>query len=146
MNSDPITISPEATVAEARAVMRAQGIRHLPVVSAGHLIGIISDRDVSIDDATLNRVRSLERLGEVTGESRPVEAVMSTSVHTVPVSATMAEAARMMLSRRVSALPLVEDDGRLIGIVTTTDCLLVSLTATDDLVGGLAQGAGEVDA
>lgn len=133
MTTDPITIGPDASVREARLRMREEGIRHLPVVSEGRLIGIVSDRDVRIDDRSLRRLETLERLGDVTGEGKPVEAVMSESVHTVTPVASMGDAARLMLSRRVSALPVVDENFVPIGIVTTTDCLLVSLTHDKDL-------------
>ena len=132
MAIDPVVVAPDSTVHEARHLLRDRGVRHLPVVQDGTLIGIISDRDVSIDDRSLRRLEALERIGEAVGEGKPVEAVMSTSVHTIGPDASVGDAARLMLSRRISALPVV-DDGTLLGIITTTDCLLAALTTDADL-------------
>ncbi|HUG84635.1 MAG TPA: CBS domain-containing protein [Euzebya sp.] len=132
MAIDPVVVGPDDTVHEARALLRDRGVRHLPVVYDGRLIGIISDRDVSIDDRSLRRLEAMERIGEAVGEGTPVEAVMSTSVHTCDPEASVGDAARLMLSRRISALPVVSD-GALVGIITTTDCLLAALTTDADL-------------
>lgn len=132
MAIDPVVLSPDDTVQHARTLLRDRGIRHLPVVGEGKLIGIISDRDVSIDDRSLRRLEALERIGEAVGEGKPVEAIMSTSVHTIGPEASVGDAARLMLSRRISALPVVEDRN-LVGIITTTDCLLAALTTDADL-------------
>lgn len=75
-------------------------------------MGIISDRDVRIDDASLNRLKASERQDEVVGEGQPVEAVMSTSVHTVGPDSNVGDAARIMLSRRVSGVPVVDQEWR----------------------------------
>jgi acetoin utilization protein AcuB len=127
MATDPVTIRPDTEVRAARALMRDNGVRHLPVVEDGRLVGIVSDRDLRIDDRSLRRLATLERMGEVLGEGLPAEAVMTESVHTVGPDASVGDAARTMLSRRVSAVPVVDDDGTLLGIITTTDCLLAAL-------------------
>lgn len=126
MNTDPIVVGPATEVREARHLLHEYGIRHLPVVDDGRLVGIISDRDVRVDDRSLNKLAALERLGDNAGEGKPVEAVMSTEPHVIDGDQPVAAAARLMLSRRVSALPVV-DDGALVGIITTTDCMLALL-------------------
>lgn len=135
MTSDPIVATPETEVGEARRLLHANGIRHLPVVGAGRLVGMVSDRDVRIDDRSLRRLAVLERLDDVVGEGKPLEAVMSTPPHVVGPDETVAAAARLLLSRRVSALPVVEG-GALVGIITTTDCLLALLEREQEHVAG----------
>ena len=139
MTIDPVVVGPDTEVRAARQLLRDKGIRHLPVVDEGQVIGIVSDRDVRIDDKSLHRLEVLERLGEAVGEGKPVEAVMSRNVHAIDQDATVGDAARLMLSRRISALPVTDADGALAGIITTTDCLLAALTTDPDLeqeVGG----------
>lgn len=126
MNTDPILVGPATEVREARSLLHQNGIRHLPVVDEGRLVGIVSDRDVRIDDRSLRQLTALERVGQAAGEGKPVEAVMSPGPHVIGGDEPVAAAARMMLSRRVSALPVV-DDGVLVGIITTTDCMLALL-------------------
>lgn len=132
MTIEPTVVGIDVSVREARLLMRERGIRHLPVVIDGRVVGIISDRDVSVDDRSLRRIDALERIGEVAGEGKPVEAVMHTSVHTIDADANVADAARLMLSRRISSLPVVIDDMVLVGIITTTDCLLAALSPESD--------------
>lgn len=125
MTADPLTVAPDADTREARLLLHRYGIRHLPVVDDGRVIGVVSDRDVRIDQSALDDLpdrRVVERLRE----RRSVEAVMSSPPHVIEPDEPIAEAARRMLSRRISALPVVEDD-LLVGVVTTTDCLLALL-------------------
>jgi acetoin utilization protein AcuB len=128
MSPDPITIGPASTVREARKLLVEQGVRHLPVVDDNRVVGMISDRDVRVDDAVLARLEAVSRLGELLGWDRPVEAVMSAPVHTVGPDEPIEAAARTMLSRRISALPVIDPEFGLVGVITTTDCLLASLT------------------
>ncbi|WP_165492278.1 CBS domain-containing protein [Egibacter rhizosphaerae] len=133
MSPDPVAVSPTTPIGEARRLMRYYGVRHLPVVAEDGLIGIVSDRDVRIDDRALDEVAALERLGEAKGEDTGVEAVMTTRVHTIAPNEGLQAATRTMLSHRVSALPVVDEDRHLVGIVTTTDCLLGNLSTEEPL-------------
>ncbi|HUH08614.1 MAG TPA: CBS domain-containing protein [Egibacteraceae bacterium] len=134
MSPDPITVTPFTDVAEARRLLHRYGIRHLPVVDHGRVAGIISDRDVQITDAALDemvrRTSAPGRAvpGEAVGEGVSVGTVMSSPAHMISDGESVEAASRLMLSRRISALPVIGDDGDLLGIITTTDCLLASLT------------------
>ncbi|WP_170127992.1 CBS domain-containing protein [Euzebya rosea] len=140
MASDPVVVDPTVEVHEARATMQRNGIRHLPVVRDGVLIGIVSDRDVRIDAGSLEACGSIEGVKDVSGHGREVSSVMATSVHHIGPDASVGDAARVMMSRHISAVPVVED-GRLVGIITTTDCLLAALTADPDLGSGAGSRA-----
>ena len=133
MTTDPMVIGPDAQVRDARQLLRDRGIRHLPVVDAGEVIGIVSDRDVRIDDRSLRRLEVLERVGELMGEGKPVEAVMSSPVHTIGPGASVGDAARLLLSQRISALPVINEDRALVGIITITDCLLAAMAKDRDI-------------
>lgn len=126
MSSDPVTVSVDDTVSEARRLLDTQGVRHLPVVDGGRLVGIVSDRDVAIREAALRQAVQRHDVAALLDDERPVEAVMSHDVHTVGVDVPIAEAARTLVSRRINALPIIED-GQLVGILTSTDCLLATL-------------------
>lgn len=114
MSPDPMSTAPGVAAAEAGRAMHTYGIRHLPVVVHGRVLGMISDRDVR---------------GAMPG--RTVSDVMSSPAHVVGPDDTVETAARLMLSRHISALPVVDVAGHLIGMITTTDCLLASLTPVD---------------
>jgi acetoin utilization protein AcuB len=137
MSPDPVTVSPDTTVAEARVLMDAEGFRHLPVVSGGTVIGIVSDRDVAIKDVALRAALRQRNIEDLLDDDRPVEAVMAhATLHVIGPDATVSEAARLLVSRRISALPVIDGDRKLVGIITSVDCLLASLEQhTDDTDG-----------
>jgi acetoin utilization protein AcuB len=133
MAYEPVTVAPDVSVRDARKLMRLRGIRHLPVVEGDRVVGMVSDRDVRISDTHLEDITDARDVAHVAGEARSVREVMSAPVHVVPEHATIEEAARVMLSRRVSAVPVVTETGNLVGLLTTTDCLLAFLSPpTDD--------------
>jgi len=103
-----LTISPEESAADVVARMRQARIHHLVVQRGREILGIVSDRDF----ATLG-----ERAGMQT-----VESCMSAPVAVAAPTTTIREAANLMRGRSIGCLPVVED-GRLVGIVTTTDLL-----------------------
>ena len=105
---DPLTIAPEATLADARAVMERARVGTLVVIAGDwHLEGMLTERDLQfVDDpsATVaSRMTPRNRLVTFTGR------------------ATEAEAAAAMAAHRVKKLPLVDPSGRLIGLVTARD-------------------------
>lgn len=132
MTIEPITVTPETPVPTARSLLRDNGFRHLPVVEDGRLVGMVSDHDVRIDDRSLQQVQALADVPGMIGEATPVRTIMSASVHSLSPDASVGDAARLMLSRRISAVPVV-DGQELVGIITTTDCLLAALTDDPDL-------------
>jgi acetoin utilization protein AcuB len=128
MTFETVTVSPHETVREARKLMRRRGVRHLPVVDDGRVVGMLSDRDVRITDIDLEDVSEAADVARVAGEERSVREVMSAPVHVVREDASVEDAARLMLSRRINAVPVVTDTGELVGLLTTTDCLLAFLS------------------
>ncbi|MGE0760051.1 MAG: CBS domain-containing protein, partial [Pirellulaceae bacterium] len=101
------TIGDHATVQEVDRQMRDQRTRHLVVVDASEQpIGVISDRDLHSGANTAREMMA----------RHPV---------TVSSSSTIGNAVALMLSHRISSLPVIDEDQRLRGIVTTTDMLLV---------------------
>ncbi len=115
-------VQPDTTLLEAVEKLLLVEIRHLPVVDANHVvIGMLSDRDVreavgDIHDALYRRDRrSLE-------ETR-VEAVMSSSPTTIGPHASILELADALIDERVGAIPVVDDDQKLLGMVSYVDLL-----------------------
>lgn len=135
MSSDPVTVSVDDTVREARRLLDTEAVRHLPVVDDGRLAGIVSDRDVALREPAVRAALAQHDIASLLDDERPVEAVMSADVLTVDLDASIAEAARTLVSRRINALPVVDDEGRLVGILTSTDCLLATLDAVTDAAG-----------
>ncbi len=110
MTPFPMEASPETTVTEAIGMCRMLHARHLPVVNGGQLAGIVSDRD-------LRRCAAAGRAPTTT-----LDEIMESEPLTIEPSQTLREAAELMATAKISALPVVED-AQLIGILTLTDLL-----------------------
>jgi CBS domain-containing membrane protein len=113
-----VIISPGSTVEEARRVMAAHSIRHLPVLDdSGALLGLVSQTDLLV-------------AGE--GRGRTVSDIMVREVETVDERCNVRHAAQMMFNHKRSCLPVIRD-GRLRGIVTDSDFLGVAITLMEQL-------------
>lgn len=106
---DPITLTPEATLAAAEAVMNRYHISGVPITSAdGKLVGILTNRDVRF----------------ATDESRPIREYMtSDDLITARIGTTLAEAQDILHRYRIEKLPLVDENGYLKGLITYKDIL-----------------------
>ena len=121
MHRDVVSVSPKTTLPEALGLMQQRGIRHLPVVEGGELVGIVSDRDLK--RVMASPATTLERHELAYLLSRlALGAFMTRGVTTVGPRHPVEEAARIMMKERISALPVLEA-GRLVGIITETDVL-----------------------
>ena len=106
MSASPVTISPDASVAEAATLMRDEDISSLLIPATE--VGIVTSTDV-IDTVA----RGLNP------DDTPVSAVMTEAVETVPPGIRLAEAAAMMETLGISHLPVVDDD--CVGMISSTD-------------------------
>lgn len=102
------------SVEQAEFEMRMAGIRHIPVIDdRRHLLGILSNRDLlRCAGRSRNRV--------------PLAEVMTRKVLTVAADTPAHEAAHLMLTHKIGALPVLGEDGQLVGIVTETDFMRVA--------------------
>lgn len=107
---EPVTTVLTATVEEAAATMSEAGVSSILVVEDGDLRGILTDRDLR------SRV-----LAVGLDPDSPVHAVMTSDPVTLPADALAFEALLEMVSRNIHHLPVVDDDGHPVGLVTTTD-------------------------
>jgi len=112
MSPSPHTISTRQTLAEAHQSMRERGIRHLPVVEDGKLVGVVSQRDLYL----------LETLRGVDVARELVEEAMSDEPFVVPPDALLEEVAEAMASRKHGSA-LVVESSTVVGIFTSTDAL-----------------------
>ena len=108
---DPVTISPDATVGNALAMMKKHHIGGIPVVDGnGFLIGIVTNRDLRFqEDMQL-----------------PISQVMTReNLVTAPKGITLAEATRILQHSKVEKLPVVDGDGKLVGLITYKDLMKI---------------------
>lgn len=114
MTREVFWIEPTDDLLLARELMSAMRIRHLPVVTRGRLIGIVSDRDVR-NHATVTD-------GHLEVPPLPVSEVMTRDLVTCGPAATIATVCDCMLTAKIDCVPIVEN-GALIGIVTSSDLI-----------------------
>jgi len=114
MTPHPISAEPAEKLAAVRAKMLSGHFRTMPVLSAGKLAGIITDRDLRRHEGYLDHTE--------------VRLAMTTEVDRVTPSTPIHEAAKSLLEHKIGALPVVEGD-RLVGIISTSDVLRAFLEA-----------------
>ncbi len=107
MITDPMTISPDATIGEAFNVMKTNDISGLPVVENGRLVGILTNRDLRFENDM----------------SRKVADVMTKDLVTAPIGIDFAEALKLLHTHRIEKLPVVDCEGKLVGLITVRDIL-----------------------
>jgi acetoin utilization protein AcuB len=119
MSARPITADRTTPMLEARQRMLEHRIRHLLVVEDGRLVGIITDRDIRLNLPSPATSLSVWEINFLLARLTVGE-VMTSAVIVVDPDRPIAEAARIMIDHKISALP-VEEGGRVIGIVTESD-------------------------
>lgn len=119
MTADPVSVTPDDSLAHALRLTREHRVRHLPVVRGGELVGILSDRDIRLAMPSPIEVADPERAAML--ERTPVERVMTREVITAGPFDAVEDAAEQICRHRIGALPVVDAHGRLLGMITETD-------------------------
>jgi acetoin utilization protein AcuB len=123
MTPNPVTVSAHARVAEAWDLMRELDVRHVPVVDAGELVGMVSDRDVAYLD--MDRLLLAEGAAGLQRQlATPVVNVMSSDVIVVEPETGLSDVIGLMLEHKIGAVPVVSPGTReIVGIVSYVDVL-----------------------
>jgi acetoin utilization protein AcuB len=129
MNTNVVTIDIDGSMQDAIRLLKENNIRMLPVMKKGELVGIITDRDLkqaSASDATTLEIHELLYLVS----KIKVGAIMTKAPITVHPDHTIEEVAQILLEKKISGVPVVDDTGQLVGTITQSDVfkVLVSLT------------------
>ncbi len=128
MSTNLITLSPSATLAEARTLMHDHRIHHIPVLNDDKLIGLVTLTNVlAATDSFLrdpqNRIHANEIL---------VEDAMVRDVATVEVHASLRHAALFIEKHKIGCLPVMDND-ELVGIITDTDFVAVAINLLETI-------------
>jgi CBS domain-containing protein len=136
MTSRVVSVSPSTAIPEVIRLMVDNGVSGVPVVDDGELVGIVTEadivsREIELDppaygtfldavfklpwDRTDDELRRI--LATTAGE------LMSSPVKTLPSSATVRDAASLMYKERVNPVPVLDDSGRMVGIVSRSDVI-----------------------
>lgn len=110
MTTAPHTIGAEQTLAKAHELMREHGIRHLPVLTGGKLVGVISDRDL----------RLVESLKDVDPKTLRVDEAMTTDVVGVAPDLALDEVVQTMGAKKIGSVVVMQNQ-KVVGIFTTVD-------------------------
>ncbi|MDA8101268.1 MAG: CBS and ACT domain-containing protein [Nitrospiraceae bacterium] len=122
------TVGPDDYLSDAIALMKEKGVKHVPVVKAGKLKGILSDRDIKEYSPSKATSLDIYELHYLLANTK-IREVMKTKVTTTVPDAPVEEAAMIMLDKNIGCLPVV-DDGTLSGIISDKDIFhaLVDIT------------------
>jgi acetoin utilization protein AcuB len=126
MTRNPSTVQPGDTLEAAQRTMAAGRFRHLPVVEQDVLVGVVTDRDLRQHAGHLAHTR--------------VNAVMTCNPVTVQDYSPVERAAHLMVANKVGSLPVVHD-GKLVGIITSTDMLGI----VEAILGENAEDSARID-
>lgn len=131
MSLHPKSLGAEHSLLDAVLMLRRENLRHIPILEDGHLVGIISDRDVARFTPSLLLPLPQEEYNRVF-EDTPVRKVMTKNpMHTTP-DTLLAEAVELLHLHRLGCLPVLED-GQLVGMITVSDML----RALHDLIASM---------
>ena len=124
MATDLITIGPDLTIGEAKKIMSENSIRHLPVIDdEGLLIGIVTDRDMrDAMPSTLKKKADYEKTLAII-KNYKIQDIMTRDLLTIYPYYTIQDTLLVIQKKKVGALPVVDEEGRLKGILSTRDLL-----------------------
>lgn len=105
MSKEPITITPETTVLEAEKLLSINKIGRLIVLQDNNLVGLLTDGDLVVEHDLQASIKKF----------------MSTDIITIKEEATVREAARILSDHKIGGLPVVNNENKLVGIITAED-------------------------
>jgi CBS domain-containing protein len=126
MTTNPKSLESGSSVMEAARLMRDEDAGIIPIVEGDKLVGTVTDRDIAIRVVAEGR----------SPESTTVGEIASRELVTIDPQQNLDEALRLMARHQVRRLPVVEEDGKLVGIVAQKD---VALHASDEQTGDVVE-------
>lgn len=141
MTRDVMTVSPDATLKQVAQVLAGLGVSGLPVVEDGLVVGVVSEADVLAKERGDAPHRSglfgllLDDGADLRAklEARTAAEAMTSPAVTISQDRPLAEAAARMLDEEVNRLPVVEEDGTLVGIVTRADLVRAFVRSDEEI-------------
>ncbi|MCL4803812.1 MAG: CBS domain-containing protein [Anaerolineae bacterium] len=124
MTHEVLTISPDTTILEAGQMMVDRTIRRLPVVENGKLVGIVTYGDVRGARAAATAGLDIWELSYILSRMT-VREIMTPNPITISPDEPIGAAAQLMLKYMISGLPVLDNHGRVVGIITESDIFRV---------------------
>lgn len=126
MTSNPHSLESGSSATEAARVMRDEDVGIVPVVEGDRLVGTVTDRDIAVRVVAEGRSPESTKVGEIA----------SRELVTIDPQQDLDEALRLMARHQVRRLPVVEEDGKLVGIVAQAD---IAKHASDSQTGDVVE-------
>jgi CBS domain-containing protein len=126
MTSNPTTVTTDQTITDAAKIMKREDTGIVPITDGDRIVGVITDRDITIDVVAEGK----------DPQSTKVTELASHDLVTVDPQQDLDEALRLMAKHQVRRLPVVEEDGRLVGILAQAD---VARYASDERTGEVVE-------
>jgi acetoin utilization protein AcuB len=120
MTKDVITIAPETSLKAAHDIMNKKKIRRLPVVVEGKVIGIVTLGDIRGAEPSRASSLSIWEMNDLLANLKASE-IMTRNPATIQETASIGDAAKFMLEKKFSGLPVVDEADHLVGIITESD-------------------------
>ena len=117
MSVEPTTVTPDTPITEAARIMKERNIGMLPVVESGslRLVGVVTDRDITIRHVAEGHVRDC-----------PVREAMTDKIATCKPDESVERVMSLMAEEQVRRIPIVDERGNLVGVVSQADIVLES--------------------
>ena len=136
MSKDPVSVKPDTSMMRASKIMKDKRVRGLSVVDdQGVLLGIVTDRDIKEASPSKATTLDVHELYYLLSEIK-VGDIMSTNLVTIGVDESVEKAAMLIMEHKIGGLPVVDKDGKLLGIITQTDVFNVIISITGVREGG----------
>ena len=130
MTTGPKTLASSASVVDASKLMKTEDVGVIPIVDGDRLTAVVTDRDITINVVAAGK----------DPQSTTVEDIASKNLITVDPDQNLDEALRLMARHQVRRLPVVEEDGRLVGILAQADVAEhADAKRTGEVVGKISQ-------
>lgn len=136
MTSDVITVDEDTSMMKASQIMKENNIQRLPVMRKGKLVGMVTDRDIKEASPSKATTLDVHELYYLLSELK-LKDIMRKNLITVGPEETVEKAAVKMLEHRISGLPVVNDKGKVVGVITQGDIFKVLVSLTGVYRGGI---------
>ncbi|MDS4040555.1 MAG: CBS and ACT domain-containing protein [Candidatus Competibacter sp.] len=133
MTREVVQVAEDTRLTQLAALMRDHRIRHLPVARDGHLVGLVTSHDLERVSPSPITTLSVGEANYLLGKLTAAK-LMRTQVVTCAPDTLVEEAARLLRQEKIGCLPVVENSGRLVGILTHEDLLDFFLDITGCLM------------
>lgn len=137
MTREVITVTPETSMLKASKLMKEHDIKRLPVIDTeNHVVGIVSDRDIKAASPSKATTLDMHEVYYLLSELK-IKSIMTPNPVTVSPTDTVESVAMLMEEHGFGGIPVVDEEGKLVGIISDHDIFKVLISITGVRQGGL---------